>query len=452
MMKLNYKRLTGKVITKDDFEYEEERKAWNRAIEKYPLAIVFCYEKNDIINAINWAIENNIDIRIRSGRHNYEGYSTGDDVLVIDISRMNNINLNEEEQTVTIEGGVRNRELYEVLGDKNYPFPGGGCPTVGVAGFTLGGGWGYSSRMFGLGCDSLMEIEMVNYKGETIIANHQENKDLLWACSGGGGGNLGVITKLKFKIPNKIKMATLINIDYPNINEKEKAYILKIWQENFGAMDNRINMKMAIYNSLHKGTGIKITGLFYGSKEEALKEIKCFKECGINGDYNLEYITVLEANRKIQNSHPDYEKYKSSGRFVYRKFNDEEIEKLIHIISDKPKGAEYIAISFYGLGGKIKTVGNDETAYCHREAEAILGIQSVWQEDKYAPINRKWVVDKYKYIKTITKGAFINFPIEELNQFEDEYYREAIKRLRTIKQKYDPNNIFSFPQSINGEK
>ena len=139
---MNLDKLTGEVITKSDSRYEEARQQWNRAIERYPLAIVYCSCEEDVSNAIKWARENHIEIRIRSGGHHYEGFSTGDDVLVIDVSRLNKIEVDEIKRVVYVDGGVRNRELYDKLCSKGYPFPGGGCPTVGVVGYTLGGGWG----------------------------------------------------------------------------------------------------------------------------------------------------------------------------------------------------------------------------------------------------------------------------------------------------------------------
>ncbi|MDC9324221.1 FAD-binding oxidoreductase, partial [Clostridioides difficile] len=151
------------------------------------------------------------------GAHNYEGYSTGDDIIVIDLSRMNKINLDEESNMVTIEGGVRNREAYDFLCSKGYPFPGGGCPTVGIAGLTLGGGWGYSSRFLGLACDSLMEIEFIDYKGNLITANSNTNEDLFWASKGCGGGNFGVVVSMTFKLAAKVENVTLIDLEYINL-------------------------------------------------------------------------------------------------------------------------------------------------------------------------------------------------------------------------------------------
>ena len=447
-MKVDFAKLKGKVITKDDFAYEEERQGWNRGVEKYPLAIVFCKNEDEIIEAMAFAAREKLPFRIRSGRHHYEGFSNGNDILVIDISLMNKIYINEEERTVTIEGGVRNRELYEAVCGAGYPFPGGGCPTVGVVGFTLGGGWGYSSRLLGLGIDSLLQVELINYKGEKILADKKVNSDLFWALRGCGGGNFGIVTAMKFKLPHKINKATLIIIDYPNLTIDEKVLIFKLWQKEFKSLDIRLNLKTAIYNSMHKGTGIKITGLFYGNEKETMEALKPFKDIGINSDFNLEYTTVLEANRKIQDSHPEYEKYKSSGRFVYDDYSEEEIIKMVDVISDIPKSAEYAAVSFYGLGGVIKEIPKENTSFYYRDAEAIMGFQVLWEEQKYAPENKKWMLEKFRLLKTMTKGSFINFPLKELDSYEDEYYGPFKEKLRKIKEKYDPYNFFDFEQSI----
>ncbi len=270
MKKFDYKGLTGEVVTKDSFNYEEDRKAWNRGIEKYPLVIVYCRNEYDISNAITWSKLNLLEIRIRSGRHHYEGYSTGNDIVIIDVSKMNKIDVDEEKSVFKIQGGVRNRELYEVLGSKHYPFPGGGCPTVGVAGLVLGGGWSYSNRLFGLACDNLLEIEMVNYEGKKINASEKNNEDLFWACRGAGGGNFGVITSMTFKLIPKIEMVTLIDIDFVDIEFQEILKIFEIWTEFFNGLDRQINLKMGIYNSKVKGKEYVLRDYFMAIKKKLI--------------------------------------------------------------------------------------------------------------------------------------------------------------------------------------
>lgn len=448
MYNYDYSMLTGEVVTKDNFEYEESRKCWNRAIEKYPLIINYCNDKEDVSNAINWARKNNIEFRIRSGCHNYEGFSTGNDLLVIDVSRINSISIDEDENYVKLGGGVRNREIYEALGKRGYPFPGGGCPTVGVSGLILGGGWGYSTRLFGLSCDTLIELELVNYNGEIIIASEKENSDLFWACRGSGGGNFGVIVSMKFTLPSKVQMATLINGDFNDCDSEETVNLISAWQEMYKSLDKRFNGKMSIYNSKENGRGVKFTALLYGDKKEANKILEPLKKVSSNLFIKMEYGTVLEANRKIQDSHPEYESYKSSGRFVYKEYSRTEIEELRNLLESRAEGSIYTAITFYGLGGAVIDTNKEKTAFYYRDAKFIMGFQSVWEEAKYAPINRRWFLEKFNYIKNITEGSFINFPLLELENYKKEYFGENISKLKGIKSKYDPLNIFKFPQGI----
>jgi len=452
LIKFDYSGLTGEVITKENFSYEEDRKAWNRSIEKYPLIIIFCNTKNDVINAITWARINLLEIRIRSGRHQYEGYSTGNDVVVIDVSKMNGISIDEEKKIVKIQGGVTNREMYETLGKLSYPFPGGGCPTVGVTGFALGGGWGYSSRLLGLAVDSLVQVEMIDYNGKTIVATEKYNEDLFWACRGSGGGNFGIIISMTFKLPEKIKMATLINIEYIEAEPQEIIKVFETWTSIYKDLDRRINFKMSMYNSKIKGKGVKISGLFYGNKEEANVILALFKNISKKVIFDLEYITVLEANRRIQDSHPPFEKYKSSGRFVYNDYSKSDMENIINLVEHREEGSTYTAVSLYGLGGAIRDKGKTDTAFYYRDAKFIIGFQSVWEDSKYAPENREWVKNKLKYINNITTGSYINFPSAELEDYEKEYYGENSDKLKEIKRKYDHLDVFKFPQGINVDK
>ena len=448
MNNINLYRLKGRIVKKEDGDYDECRLSWNRAIDAYPEAIIYCLNKEDVADNIKWCIENNIQFRIRNGAHNYEGYSTGDNIIVIDLSRMNKINLDEEGNTVTIEGGVRNREAYDFLCSKGYPFPGGGCPTVGIAGLTLGGGWGYSSRFLGLACDSLMEIEYIDYKGELITANSNTNEDLFWASKGCGGGNFGVVVSMTFKLPPKVENVTLIDLEYLNLETNKQVTVIKTYENMFKNLDNKANFKMAVYNSHKKGRGIKIIGLYYGSKKEAENILRPFINLNYDKALNLTYTSILEANRIIQDSHPDYEKYKSTGRFVYREYNEEELKDIINLLDYCADGCVYAAITFYGLGGAVSEKAKNDSAFYYRDAKFIMGFQSVFEDDKYKKGNIKWFLDNFKYIKNITQGSFINFPLGELENYHNEYYGGNYEKLNHIKCKYDPYNKFDFEQSI----
>lgn len=437
----------AEVITPKDKNYDLLRQEWNRAIQKFPALIVYCENEFDVSQSILYARENNIPIRIRSGGHNYEGYSTGNKVMVIDISKINSIKINYQENTLTIGGGIKNAQLYNYLSPFDYPFPGGLCPTVGLSGFTLGGGWGYSSRKFGLGCDSLLEAELINYEGYLLKANKYINSDLFWALKGAGGGNFGVVTSMTFKLPPKVNSVTYFEIYCPNTSKETQVRFLDIWQRWIFNVDNSINASGGLYNTPDEKY-IFLRGISYNSIDQTKWLLRDF--------YNLENVSIdLESNRflavinNIASSYPPYEKFKSGGRFVNTYYSLEELSNIVDIVNQpRPRDSVLTSINIYGFGGKISAVPKNETAFYYRDARYILYIQSVWEDNFYKEYNVDWVLYNFRYIYNITYGSYINFPTLELPHYEINYFGENIFRLKTIKEKYDPCNVFNFPQSI----
>ncbi len=443
-----YNGLTGDIVTPCDKQYDKARQIWNRAIQKFPSIIVYCYNNNDVGNAICFAIKNNIEIRIRTGGHNYEGYSVGNCILVIDISRMNKLELDENRRVLKAQGGVINTQVYELLGNKGYPFPSGTCPTVGLAGLILGGGWGLSCRYFGLACDSLLSIDIVNYEGKVVTANEYINSDLFWACKGGGGGNFGVVTSMTFRIPNKVESVCLVEFYLANAMVEDMEQFLKIWQNWLKNLDERMTVVSRLYNSPEDGMAIYGNGIFYGSAYEAQILLDNF-----NNIYGMQIsvrsMSFIEAIEIIESSYPNSQMFKSTGRFVQRNYNNEEVENISNILTRRPIGSVYAAISLYALGGKVTDIGRTQTAFFYRNSKYIMGIQSVWENPKYANDNIGWVKENFKYIESITKGSYINFPFSGLECYQRDYYGGNADKLIRINQRYDPFNVFKFPQSIN---
>ncbi len=442
------KGLTGEVITIKNPNYDEARQEWNRANQKFPLVIVYCEIKQDVVNAVLWAHRHCIGIRIRSGGHHYEGYSSGDFVLVIDISRLNAMSLEKKEDVLTIEAGAKNSDVYDFIGSNGYVFPGGTCPTVGVSGFTLGGGWGFSSRLYGLGCDSLIELELVDFEGRIIKANKNCNSDLFWACRGAGGGNFGVVVSMTFQLPKPIKgPVTLIRFFYVNTTKAKQLEVMDIWQNWLPELDKRMTLVASFYNTEEEGLGIFATGFFYGSSRLAKKILQPFAK--IEGfRMNLEELSFLEAVKRVEATYPPFEKFKSTGRFVQRSYTSDELENIGRLVESPPNGSVYAAISFYALGGAINNIDKNETAFYYRDAKYIMGIQSVWIDDRYAKGNQEWVRERFEIIKKMTKGSYVNFPISHLKNFEKEYFGGNAQRLNRVKSKYDPLNVFRFPQGL----
>lgn len=436
----------GEIITKEDQTYEVARLEWNRAINKYPLIIAYCECIEDVPEAIRWSRKCHVPIRIRSGGHHYEGYSTGNCVLVIDVSRLNEIVVDEERKLVTVGGGVKNRELYTAIATRGYPFPGGTCPTVGVSGYALGGGWGLSARQFGLGCDSLLEIQLVDANGHLITANEYHNRKLFWACRGAGGGNFGVVVSMAFRLPDKVSGVTLFEIYVGDATRQRQKAFLSLWQRWIREVLPKINMQAGIYNTLQENIYIYGRGICYGSVEETQRLLLPFYEIG---EIQMTYGSFFEAITQIQAGYPSYEYFKSTGRFVNRVFDEGEIEKVLDIVNaPRPIGSIVTSIGVYGLGGKTQEKSARDTAFYYRNADYILNMQSVWTDNLYKEINVQWVEEYFPEIYKLTEGSYVNFPYAELKQYEKEYFGKNKEILQDIKSLYDPQNIFCFPQSI----
>lgn len=288
-------KLTGRIVTPDDPGYEQARTNNNLNNPKYPRVIVFCQDTKDVINALNWARENNEPFRIRSGRHSYENYSLLNKGLVIDISDMNDIQLNLQEMTVKIEAGANLGSVYRVLGEQGVTIPAGTESSVGVVGLTLGGGIGMLSRPFGLTCDNLIEIEMVGvsgHEGATVIqANRQKNSDLLWAScgGGGGGGNFGIVTALTFKL-HPINDVAIFSITW-GWEDFERAF--DAWQKWAPYTDERLTSQIELKS---KEIGeIVAQGEFVGSASELKKLLRPLRKTGAPRNVWIKGVPYLKA-------------------------------------------------------------------------------------------------------------------------------------------------------------
>lgn len=429
----------GKVILPCDAEYNRARQVYNEAIKKCPLAICYCCNIQDIVNALLWSERQGIQVRIRSGGHNYEGYSIGTDKLVIDTSLMNDIRINSEDDTVEVQAGTKLMYLYKTLYNSGYSFPGGTCPTVGISGLVLGGGIGLSTRYLGITADSLIEAKMVDANGNLLTANNWHNENLFWALRGAGGGNFGVVTSYKFHL-KKINKITLIQLRWDSKSARLK--FLRVWQEWLRNLDSRISVFGRIYKP-----GPRMFGFFYGYPEEARQLLEPFLNIpGIIFE-NIEYIDFIEAVKIIGEIYPKREAFQATGRFIERQLSHCELEKVIDIIEAAPT-EDNSFIGLYSLGGAVRAMERDSTAFFYRQANYIMGISSSWESEIVEPVAKEWVASGFKYIYTLSVGSYVNFPYNNLPNYECAYYGEHIQKLRSIKNEYDPHNVFEFPQSI----
>lgn len=436
------------IITPNSPYYNSTRLIWNRSIERYPDSIAYCRSYSDVQEAILFARNCKREIRIRSGGHNYEGFCIADQAFIIDISGLNEMHINYSKNTVTVQGGVINAQLYNFLAVRGYPFPGGTCPTVSISGFTLGGGWGYTARYYGLGCDNLLECKMVDYNERLLTANETTNPALFWALRGAGSGNFGVVVEFTFRLPPKVENVTLFEIYYPNQSKEQQIDFLTTWQSFITKATNRINMNGGIYNTAEDGIYSYLRGLFLGTKEDLDNVLTPFSALP---DYTLatRYTSFLEAMNQIFSTYPPKEYFKSGGRFVTTNLSKQSIQNLVDILwKERPNGSYLTSINVFGLGGRVKDIPIDETAFYFRYSNYILQTQSVFEDNRYRRENINFVINNYHYIETITSGSYINFPFTPLKDYMLSYYGPHAYRLIYVKHRYDPYNVFHYEQSI----
>ncbi|HUM52828.1 MAG TPA: FAD-dependent oxidoreductase, partial [Chitinophagales bacterium] len=211
---------------KEDTNYETLRSGFNKRIQKYPLVIAQCKTTLGVQAAVKYAKENKLAISIKSGGHCFEGFSSNDNGLVINLSMMNKITWLEND-LIKIEPGCKLHELYDTILPKNKIIPTGSCGGVGVGGLTLGGGYGFFSRKYGLTCDSLQSLTLIDGNGD--INSSDDKPDLLWACKGGGNGNFGVVTELIFKTYNAPSHFTSHRFKAMNVDAARVQTILEQW-------------------------------------------------------------------------------------------------------------------------------------------------------------------------------------------------------------------------------
>ena len=434
--------LTGRIVFPNDSQYNISRQVFNTFFNRFPYVIVFAQETRDVINAVIWARYWDIPIRLRSGRHNYEGLSVLDAGIVIDVSEMKQVEIDYNYHTVTVQTGLRDYQLALDLGEQGLVVPPGLCPTTGIAGYTLGGGQSSLSRPWGLAIDNLLEAEMVTADGCVLRANSNQNADLFWALRGGGGGNFGVCTSFCFRT-HEIDTVAYTQINW---NLQDLRPVLNTWQNyTLPCSDKRLTPLLTIASG--DQSLLMMQGVFLGSSNELMYLLQPLLESASPIDMTLVEIPWVDAAARIAATQPDSpEAFKSVGPFVYDLLPDNAIDIIEQYINEPATSS--VSVFFHGLGGAVAEIPEDATAYFYRKALSNISYFSTWNKPEDAALGIRWVEDFRKDMCIYTKGVYVNTPDLSLKNWKNLYYGCNFHRLTKVKAKYDPANIFHYPQSI----
>lgn len=428
-----------------------------RWADVHPGAIAMCADDGDVQRCIVWARQHGKTFLIRSGGHNYAGFSTlpaqSAPDLLIDVKPMNGVRLDLDKGLVTVMGGANNQDVASAL--RAYPFavPSGRCPTVGASGLVLGGGWGFSATHAGLTCDSLVGTDVVLADGRKIAISG--NDDLFWAVRGGGGGNFGVHTSFTFKL-HEVHDVTTFNIVWrPGKQVELLSKLQSIQNANAKQISSRSKARpmVAGANPSRDQIVVETLGVYWG-KASDLNEILAplFNIQGaLSKDiYEMEY---WRARDYLLTDDP-VGMYQIKSSYVQEALSENALDRMLTWMTRWPGGSlrqDNMGILF-AIGGAVRDVRPEQTAYVHRNSNYIYEMEANWapiDKDDVVKRQRQWLADYFADMQRyVQPESYVNFPDRDLPNWERRYYGCNLDRLSQIKRKYDPNNLFKFAQSI----
>ncbi len=422
-----------------DAEYETFRKGFNKRIDKKPAIIALCKNTNGVSEAVQYAAKNNLPIAIKSGGHCMEGFSCNNGGMVINMAAMKNIEwLNNE--TVKLNPGCKLAEIYDELLPKKKIIPGGSCAGVGIGGLVLGGGYGLMARKFGLTCDSLQSITMVDGTGNIITASG--NDELLWACKGGNNGNFGVVTELTFKVHTAPPFMQSHRFRAYKVDAARAKVVLQKWFELTATLPPEC---FSAYVLNGKTLYILLTNI--GKQTTVVKNVIAGLKA-VTDKTTINTAQPLAKALKVYygRSNPMYFKNASAG--LYKNFDEINsfVDKALDIVVSTP-GMIYQVNT---LGGKIQdTAFEKASSFPHRAYSFFSELQTYWD----MPSQEKRLLQKFEEVQQVFTGNGIkvqyrNYPDINFTNWPELYYGSNYKRLQAVKKQYDPNNLFRYEQSI----
>ncbi|PIH06139.1 FAD-binding oxidoreductase [Clostridium combesii] len=436
-------KLTGRIITPKDPQYNSDRQDFNTFFNKFPLVIVYAQKTQDVSNAVRWARYWNVPIRIRSGGHSYEAFSLLDAGIVIDVSEMTQTDIEYKCGTATVQTGIRNFALYKTLGSEGLVVPSGVCPTPGIGGVTLGGGHSILSRPWGLTLDHLLELEMVDANGNVLHASADHNPDLFWASRGGGGGNFGICTSFRFRT-HPIDTVGFAEISW---DLKDLKPVLRTWQE-YTTPDADERLTPTLFIASGEQTALLMQGVFLGSAKELRQLLQPLLRAGSPQKVTIKEVPWLEAAELTAAPQPGTPlPFKSVGPYLYHLLPNQGITTTECFINKAPSNST-VSVFLHGLGGAVASVPSWDTAYIYRRALSNMSLFATWSKPEGAAACIRWVENFRQAMLPFTRGVYVNTPDLSIKDWPKAYYGSHFHRLTRVKDKYDPENLFTFPQSI----
>jgi FAD/FMN-containing dehydrogenase len=448
-------QIRGEALQPDDPGYGAIRSTFNAMHESRPALIVSCTGTADVVDAVDFARDQGLPVAVRGGGHSVAGLSSIEGGMLIDLAPMRGVQVDSERRLAHVQGGALWADLDRETQAFGLVAPGGVVSDTGVAGLTLGGGYGWVRRKYGLSSDSLVEAEVVCADGQIRTASETSNPDLFWALRG-GGGNFGIVTSFTFRLHPLGPTVAFAATFYP---VEEAAEVLRKWRAYVeDAPDEVTSVCVTITfpanpelpETVHDRPVAIVGGVYAGDVEEGMKVMQPLRELGtvlfdMSGPTPFAGVQTGFDPLFPRNELRAY--WKSQ---YLDELSDEAIDTIAARANDRP--APMTLVNTFHMGGAIAALGEEETAFAERKAPYMVSIDGMWSdpaddEDKVA-----WIRSAWEDIGRFGKGSvYLNFTglaDEPPEAGVDSAFGRNLRRLAEIKATYDPDNFFRLNNNI----
>lgn len=472
-------RLRGQLHRPGQSDWDRARILWNSRFDRVrPSAVAEVASIEDVQSVVRFARDNDLRLIARNGRHSFAGDSTADDALIVDVSRLNRVEIDGD--SVRVGAGLTLFPLYQALWAQKKAVPAGRCPTVGVTGLTTVGGIGYLTRLHGPTCDSLRAATMVDADGRVVEINNHDNVDLFWALRGAGAGNFGIITSLDLEMVPADMQFTSINYEFP---WSSAAKVLTAWQEWAHAAPRSVASLVEMITRAPAQSAPSITVEIVDSGPPAALEkllADLVAAAGVAPSHiehsTAHWFTVAgdayckglrpqecqDAEITREGQFPRLSIYVKSD-VAAQPWPAAGFEAIVEWLDKRQRDRVLTPDHFsatHNIGkvfieacdGATNDVARDATAFVHRGGRFITQFQSRWHSgapQAIADANMEWTNGLFAAVAPYRSGrSYQGYADPALEDWEHAFYGDNLPRLRQIKAKADPDNFFRFSRSI----
>jgi FAD/FMN-containing dehydrogenase len=441
----------GELVSPHDPAYDEHRRVWNGSIDRSPALIARCAGVADVISAVGYASETGSATAVRGGGHSFPGLSFCDDGVVIDLGLMKGIRVDPEARTARAQAGVLLGELDRETHAFGLGVPAGIVTHTGLSGLTLGGGIGWLQRKHGLTIDQLLSVDLVTAGGELVRASEDENPELFWGVRG-GGGNFGIVTEWEFRL-NEVGPIVLAGpIFWPMEDAPQVLRFYRDWvAEAPDELMTIVVMRKApalpvIPVELHGKLVIAVVCCHTGDLDEAEAFVRPLRQFGAPVVDACVQKPFIEHQAMFNPSYPH-------GWWYYMRACDVAAltDEVIDIAVDHSLRirSPLTAFPIWQMGGAITRVDEGDTAFTGRHEGHTFNIAGMTESAEGFEEEREWVRAFWSALAPHQTGVYVNFLMEEGEErVREAYGAEKYDRLKALKRRWDPGNLFRLNQNI----